>query len=558
MKTLERWLAAWACVGMLIGPAGAVRSADPPSARQSSSKSPVAEQHLDLAYIPATAFAALVVHPQAALARPQAQSLPKEIITAAGEQEIGFDPLKVSEAVLMFAPPSRGPDPEVGVVLRFAEAYSKERVIAKLPRPKEVDIDGKTVLELTGRGQLSFCFPDDRTIVLGELPMLKQMLSAKEVDSPLVNLLKTLDVSAEVTGALSVEALRDLWHQALAHAPPLPPQFQGFLKLPDLLSAVLLRVRIDTKFRGELTLRARNAAAAEEVETLVNQGLAMGRQLLLAQIANMPRHGDDPVKEAGAHYLTRITNKVFGLVKPVRNGTDVSVSGETGASAATVGILIGLLLPAINAAREAANRNTDANKLRQIGLAMHNYESGVRRYPARAIFDKEGKPLLSWRVRILPLLGEDEHELYKQFHLDEPWDSEHNKPLIDKMPAVYLKSGHQNEGKTVFLVPVGKGLGFEGDKGITEGDLKDGSSHTILAVEGNDDRTVPWTKPDDLNVDLDKPLDGLGTAEAGGIFAVLFFDGHIQFLSNQIDPLSMKALFTRAGGEAIDPTQLDR
>ena len=556
MTRLQRWMAAWACVGMLIGPAAECWAADPPSKAQNAPRlgetaSAPAAQHLDLTYIPASAVAAVVVHPQAVLKTPGAEMIPTEVLTAAVMQNMGFDPLKIKEAVIFFAPPAGRGEPDGGAVLRLSEPYSAASVTSKIGSGgTEIDVDGRKVNELPGGP--SFCFPDDRTIIFGWPGMMKQMLSAKDVDSPLLTLLKPMDVSAELTAVFSVDSVRDMAHQALAHAPPVPPQFQGFLKLPDLLSAVLLKVNIGQKFKASFTLRARDEAAGEEVETLVNRGLEMGRQAALAQLASMPHRGDDPVEEAGMKYMTRITDKIFALVKPVRSGQNVSVSFESGSSVATVGLLVALLLPAVQAAREAANRNTSLNKIRQIGLAMLNYESGKRHFPAQAICSKDGKPLLSWRVAILPQL--EEMELYKQFHLDEPWDSEHNKPLIAKMPAAYVKPGRPNDGTTVFLVPYGKGLAFEGTEGLTIGSFTDGTSKTILAVEVNDDRAVPWTKPDDLEVDLNKPFDGLGEAHAGDIFCAVFADCHTIGISKQCDVDTLKALFTRNGGEPIDDT----
>ena len=51
---------------------------------------------------------------------------------------------------------------------------------------------------------------------------------------------------------------------------------------------------------------------------------------------------------------------------------------------------------------------------------MANYEIASGSFPGRAIFDKQGKPLLSWRVSVLPYM--DRGDLYHQFRLDEPWD----------------------------------------------------------------------------------------------------------------------------------------
>jgi hypothetical protein len=77
-----------------------------------------------------------------------------------------------------------------------------------------------------------------------------------------------------------------------------------------------------------------------------------------------------------------------------------------------------LLIPAVQKVREAANRIKNANNLKLIGLAMHNHLSAFDRFPPPYMMDKSGKPGLSWRVAILPFIGED--SLYKQFHLDEP------------------------------------------------------------------------------------------------------------------------------------------
>ncbi len=191
------------------------------------------------------------------------------------------------------------------------------------------------------------------------------------------------------------------------------------------------------------------------------------------------------------------------------------------------------------------------NNLKQTGLAILNYESANKQLPAQAKYDAEGKPLLSWRVLVLPY--QEEMELYKQFHLDEPWDSEHNKALIDKMPAVYRHPKLNDPSKTVYQAVVGKGCAFDGKKGLKLSSFTDGTSNTILVVEVAPDKAVPWTKPEDWEMNPKDPLAGLGGAFGGGIFNALFCDGHVQAFTNAIDPTVFKAMCTRNGGERIHP-----
>ncbi len=220
------------------------------------------------------------------------------------------------------------------------------------------------------------------------------------------------------------------------------------------------------------------------------------------------------------------------------------------ASPATVAVVIALLLPAVQQAREAARRTQAKNQLKQIGLGMFNHESKYRQFPPRAALIKSGKPGLSWRVKILEFVDED---LYKQFHMDEPWDSEHNNALISRMPAIYASPNDDDltkQGKTRYIVLKGNGTLFDGESGPKIRDVTDGTTNTIMAVEARSDHAVIWTKPDDLEVDFAKPITGLEDSRVGG-FHALFADGSVRYLSTNIDRATLKALFTKSGGETV-------
>jgi prepilin-type processing-associated H-X9-DG protein len=221
-------------------------------------------------------------------------------------------------------------------------------------------------------------------------------------------------------------------------------------------------------------------------------------------------------------------------------------------SPAVSGVLVGLLLPAVQAAREAARRAQCVNNLKQMGLAMHNYVSANDHFPGPAITGKDGKPLLSWRVAILPYI--EQKLLYDKFKLDEPWDSPHNKALIDEMPRTFACPSRANlkPGETTYRAFVGPGAMFEKGKETALADITDGTMNTIVIVESTD--AAPWTKPDaDLPFDpAAKPsLFGAGSPHPGG-FNALFADGSVRFIKSSISLQVFRALITRAGGEVVN------
>ncbi|MFO0937563.1 MAG: DUF1559 domain-containing protein [Gemmataceae bacterium] len=189
--------------------------------------------------------------------------------------------------------------------------------------------------------------------------------------------------------------------------------------------------------------------------------------------------------------------------------------------------------------------------LKQIGLAMMNYESAFARFPTTNIRDAKGKPLLSWRVAILPYL--EQSNLYEQFKLDEPWDSEHNRKLIEKIPAIYqsIDAKLNEAGKTRYVIPSGKGtLSPPEQTKITIASIVDGLSNTLMACYASPDSAVIWTKPDDLPFNPQEPLKGL-TFPGQDAIDVLRMDGSVIRLSPQIEPQKFASMVTPAGGEAF-------
>jgi hypothetical protein len=410
-----------------------------------------------------------------------------------------------------------------------------------------VTIAGQQVL--VQQRDMALHFPNDRTVVATTGGAMEKLLAGKpNADSPLFRRLKEIDFSAHAVAVISLDAIRDPFDALLAQAPPLPPQFQQFLNIPDLTSAIEVRAQLSGSPDLEWTFHARNEQSAMKLERLINDGVAMARQMFLAQMA--PRvQSDDPVEQAAAQYMRRVVDHIAGLVKPTRQGEQVTIAIDTDGGIATSGVLVALLLPAIQAAREAARRTASMNNMKQIALAMHNYHDVYKSFPARAIKDKPGKPLLSWRVQVLPYI--EENDLYQQFHLDEPWDSEHNRKLLAQMPAVYRNPNLPDGTKTNYLVPVGEDTIFSGDEPARMADITDGTSRTIMLLEVDADRAVPWTKPDDYEVDADHPLAGLGNLRGGGIFLSGFADGSVRAISRAIDPETFLLMLKKADGQPI-------
>jgi Protein of unknown function (DUF1559) len=218
----------------------------------------------------------------------------------------------------------------------------------------------------------------------------------------------------------------------------------------------------------------------------------------------------------------------------------------------------------INKAMEVVQEAQEAQQshvnLAQIGTAIQKHHDTLGAFPNNSyeVRGKESRPLLSWRVHILPYLGED--ALYKQFKLDEPWDSENNKKLIAKMPAVYGGPEARKlagEGKTFYR-------GFSAPGGIFEkpaqpgapapkvkiADVVDGTMNTILVIDAG--QAVEWTKPDDLDFSPGRPRPALGGAYPKfPQVVVLMADGTVRMLNRDVPDQTLRWLIDRKDGNVI-------
>ena len=237
------------------------------------------------------------------------------------------------------------------------------------------------------------------------------------------------------------------------------------------------------------------------------------------------------------------------------NALTPAIRGRRIAQVTAIGILVAILSAILFAATScdldgrgtSIGSNPWSNDVRQISMSLMCYESAHGAFPARASFDKTGKPLLSWRVHMLPYL--DQQALYKEFHLDEPWDSPHNRKLIPRVPEIFQKPGGSVQpGRTIYLAVCGKGLMFEGSKERKIAEITDGAANTIMLLEANDDRAVVWTQPEDWQYDPEHPLAGLGAAHPAG-FWVACADGEVRFIPRDVDPQFFEAMLTIASGE---------
>ncbi len=322
--------------------------------------------------------------------------------------------------------------------------------------------------------------------------------------------------------------------------PQLPEPFEKIDGpfVADSLRWAGVAVDFRPKLQVDAMMEMNDAESARIAKAAMAEGLKLGEARFAKEV---PYVRDE---------LRAVVARVLGMIEPEVRETGVVLElGDNPEAFATAGDVLA------RAALGAASRNDRESRFRQLALAFHNYHDRNKTFPPAAIRDKDGKPLLSWRVALLPYV--DQNALYKEFHLDEPWDSEHNRKLIKRMPIAFadpdpaVRKAIGDPYKTTYVVPTGEGTLFHGGKGKAIRDITDGTSATLLAVEVVPERAVVWTKPDDWEVDWKNPLDGVRRSD-GRPFTCVFCDGASHVLRNDIDPNVWKKILTAAGGEVVD------
>ncbi|MBA4188010.1 MAG: hypothetical protein C0467_08325 [Planctomycetaceae bacterium] len=442
------------------------------------------------------------------------------------KKQLGLAPEDV-KSVVVFVPKLKGPEDteRFGVAVTFTKVFDK----AQLEK-------GAAQL-LPKNAKLKVVVPDDRTAVV--LLGLKEDEFGKPREAkpgPLSDALKAAASGkfAGVAGATLASLPDEI------RGEDVPPQFRPF---QPLLNAVTISATLDLAKDPTLNVVVKSGTARQAADC--EKSLAAVMTLLQTQLEGGLK---DVEKDAGLKDLVAVMNSAIKATGGAKYST---LGGETQMTVTLPGDLPfgGAFIEARKKVQEAGAALQATNNLKQIGLAMHGYHDTHGSMPPAAVCDKTGKPLLSWRVLILPYIEQD--DLYKQFKLDEPWDSVNNKKLLAKMPKVYAIPGTtpQEGTETHYRVFVGNGAGFDWVMGPKIANITDGSSNTLMCVTAAD--AVPWTKPDELAFDPEKDPSKLFGAVVNGKVLIGMFDGSVRSLKKLPKKETLKALITKGGGEVI-------
>lgn len=288
-----------------------------------------------------------------------------------------------------------------------------------------------------------------------------------------------------------------------------------------------------------------NPADAKRVEETVRSLIPLSRNLLHEAKKNFQNIPEEAQGQVSA--LVAFSEDLLDGVEIQRDESVVIASVET--KAASIPMLIGMTLPAVQQARAAARRMQSMNNIKQIMLAMHNYHGVNKEFPKPVMTGPDGKTKYSWRVALLPYL--EQQPLYDAYRFNEPWDSKHNLTILKQIPPTYR---HENADpastNSSYFVLTGDGTALgNSDEAVRIRDIRDGTSNTAIVFEAR--RDIPWTKPVDIDYDAEAALPKFGGYSPEG-FVIGLTDGAALFLSKDIDAKLLRAMISRNGGEEVD------
>lgn len=517
------------------------------------------------AYVPPMGLGAIILRPQPLIGyptypSPSMQRLPIEVAEAWGSEYLGMNPLAIAEIKIIFGMPSGPQPPQFGLVITSLEDFDPEKMSPSLLAPSgPVMQDGRKLypLDIPDAGvQLMLEMVNPKTSLISDPLMLQAMRQSVQGVGPLAELMKSNPIgSAHAQVLFAAQPLRPIAQQIASNPPEdLPPQMSELVQGVALINAVVMRMKIDNgTFITRAEVLADDAPGAARLHRAAESAIELIRETILARIEeDMASDEPGPINDALLSYLKRIFNGTVDSYRPTLSNDRVVLDIRADNSIATTGVLVGLLLPAVQSARQAARRMSSSNNLRQIGLAIHNYHDVYGRFPPPAITSPTGQPLLSWRVALLPFL--EEQELYNKFKMDEPWNSEHNIALLDQMPKVFSDPSLSvpviiGNGLTNYHLAIGDELLIHPTAKSSFRDVIDGTSNTLMSIAGNEESLRPWTSPDYPQITIDDPLK---YAKRPLGFEAGFTDGSVRRFDATISVELFEAMLTRAGQEVIN------
>ncbi len=342
---------------------------------------------------------------------------------------------------------------------------------------------------------------DAKRIAIGSTKQLEKLTTPSGQQTPLTKKFSRMVVEADVNGALVIEPIQRFLQSLLGMAANFGDQGKQLADLPNLLQEVDWEISLSGNNLVVARIQVSNPENAQKLARTLNEQL-MGptsSSPMLSQMMN--RTTESMTVLATPASLQNFGNEIQteGLLSV--NSTENVVEIKLQRPDSTTQLIAAL----VSDGRQQALLAQRIGQLKQIGTAIKQFESQHGRLPAsKAVFNSaDGSPnQLSWRVAILPFLGEQ--ELYDRFDFSKPWDSAENLAVAKTMPAVFVDLQQTNDAgmdsrTRIHIAETDKGL-FRNDRSVPRlADITDKRIWTAVVIDGGPKSSSIWTDPTPLS-----------------------------------------------------------
>ena len=501
---------------------------------------------LDTSIISSDAFAALVVKPQRLLSQSWAQDEKIKAGLLELVDRLGFSPMDCKTMLVAISPPQTPEDiPMVGR-MDFETPIDLSSIAQEFGDALSLIEEGGVSYFVTSDQKMAYRSAGEGVIYFGELKRLRQLEQKSSAAGALARRLRGIELSGDATLLVDFAPIRPLLAQAASmtqqpFAGPSPEE-EG-VPLEKLLAQLdSLSMSLDTAAEevvvaemdlGDSELASQIAASSKKQ---ISQFKIIGPLALSAALSGVP----DDVSSAVSTLLygvlggLKITSSDNQVVAKLRLPN--SIADQFQVLLAYAGQL---QLQEERSESFAVLGNALAEVLKQ-GYVPPSIED----HPEW--FDADGQSKLSWRVHLLPLLGEA--ELHAKFKLDEDWDSEHNLELLEEIPEIFQSV--EGSSQSSFLGFGGEGMSMASGMLHKPDDLKDDADLTIMLMDVGDRLAVPWTQPIDLlSLEVEKLAEIAD--DTSGKIQVITVSGKKRTLQKRLSLEQLQAMLSIAGGEEV-------